>query len=138
MPDKLIFTPVLVQVMLTLYIYIRISIAKTAAYKAGLVNPSRRALYDDAWPENVIQLNNNLRNQFELPVLFYLLVLVLWLLNAIDIFAHITAWLFVTSRFVHAYVHTGTNYVPLRRRVFIYGTLMVMVLVILTLKALVL
>ena len=30
----------------------------------------------------LLQINNNIRNQFELPVLFYVLVIVLWAIDA--------------------------------------------------------
>jgi hypothetical protein len=32
------------------------------------------------------------------------------------------------SRVVHLYIHTGSNYVPLRRRVFMFGFLMIAIL----------
>lgn len=35
--------------------------------------------------------------------------------------AVVLAWLFIASRYAHAYVHLGSNYVPLRMRLFIIG-----------------
>lgn len=128
MDSRLIFLPVLVQVVLTLSMFIALSMVKSRAAKSGLVNEARRGLYDDAWPESVIKVNNNIRNQFEAPVLFYVLVMALFQLGAVDMAAHICAWLFVASRIVHAYIHTGSNYVPLRRRVFTIGCVVLMLL----------
>jgi hypothetical protein len=124
MNPKLIFLPVLVQVLLTLSMYIHLTRVKARAQRDGKVDEARRALYDDAWPDSVIQVNNNIRNQFETPVLFYVLTLVFWSLNAAGLVAQILAWLYVASRLVHAYVHVGSNYVPLRRRVFTLGVLL--------------
>ncbi|MEO7387708.1 MAG: MAPEG family protein [Gammaproteobacteria bacterium] len=128
MRDHFIFLPVLLQVLTTINAYVRLTLAKSAAVRAGLANESRRGLHDDAWPDNVIQINNNIRNQFELPVLFYVLVVMLWALGSAGLFVQAVAWLFALSRVVHLQIHTGSNSVPRRRRVFTFGVLMVMLL----------
>ena len=121
MNRDLIFGPVLVQVLLTLATYVLLIKAKIRAMKAGEVDMARRALFDDAWPESVMKINNNIRNQFEVPVLFYVLAFALWALEAVAWPALAAAWLFAISRIVHAWVHIGTNYVPNRRRAFTIG-----------------
>ena len=128
MTSRLILFPLIVQVLLTIAVYLRLNFAKRAAARRGEVDEARRALDEDAWPDSVRKINNNIRNQFEVPVLFYVLVLTLVALNAVSIAAIVCAWLFVLSRIVHAYVHTGSNYVPLRRKAFMAGCAMVMVL----------
>jgi hypothetical protein len=121
MNRDLIFGPVLVQVLLTLATYVLLIKAKIRAMKAGEVDMARRALHDDAWPESVMKINNNIRNQFEVPVLFYVLAFALWALEAVGWPALAAAWLFAVSRIVHAWVHIGSNYVPNRRRAFTVG-----------------
>jgi len=121
MNRDLIFGPVLVQVLLTLATYVLLIKAKIRAMKAGEVDMARRALHDDAWPESVMKINNNIRNQFEVPVLFYVLAFALWALHAVHWAALAAAWLFAASRIVHAWIHIGTNYVPNRRRAFTVG-----------------
>ena len=116
-----IFVPVIVQVLLTLLIYVRLIKVKVLAMRAGLVNMDRRALHDDAWPESVLQINNNIRNQFELPVLFYVICVVLWQLDAVTAIALGAAAAFVLSRIAHAMIHLGSNYMPNRRRAFTVG-----------------
>lgn len=126
--NNLIFFPVLAQIVLTSAIFVALAVAKSKAIASGEVNEDRRALYGDAWPEYVIQINNNLRNQFELPVLFYVLCFMLWALDVTTTAIHVLAWLFVGSRVVHAFIHTGSNFVPLRRNVFMFGFLIVVVM----------
>ena len=121
MNRDLIFGPVLVQVLLTLATYVLLIKAKIRAMRAGEVDMARRALFDDAWPESVMKINNNIRNQFEVPVLFYVLAFALWALHAVHWIALVAAWLFAISRIVHAWIHIGTNYVPNRRRAFTVG-----------------
>ena len=121
MSRNLIFVPVLVQVLLTLGVYVRLIKVKIAAVKAGQVNRERLPLHEDAWPESVLQINNNIRNQFELPVLFYVMSFAFWALDAVHWAALAAASLFVLSRMAHAYFHLGSNYVPNRRRAFTVG-----------------
>jgi len=121
MPNNMILLPALAQVLLTMALYGALALAKAKATRSELVDLDRRALHDDAWPENVLKINNNIRNQFELPILFYVLTILLWQLRETGVVAQSLAWLFVASRVVHAYIHTGSNYVPARRRVFMFS-----------------
>jgi len=117
----LIFWPVLVQVLLTLLVYVALIQRKIAALRAGTADRSRIALHEDAWPDDVKQVNNNIRNQFELPVLFYVMSAALWALDAVHEAALVVASLFVLSRIVHVWIHIGSNYVPARRKSFTVG-----------------
>ncbi len=119
-------------ISVTLIVFIGLAIAKSKAVKAGEVDEDRRALHSDAWPESVMKFNNNISNQFELPVLFYVLCIVLWALNCTSVIVHILAWLFVASRIAHVVIHTGSNFVPHRRKVYMLGFL---ILVVMTLTA---
>jgi len=136
-PTRLILYAVLVQIFLTIAMYIKLNAAKRKAVLHGEVDEARRALYDDAWPDSARKINNNIRNQFEVPVLFYVLVLALTGLNAVTYTSVAIAWLFALSRIAHAYVHTGSNYVPLRRRIFMFGCGMIVLLALATASALI-
>ena len=131
MTRNLIFVPVLVQVLLTLLIYVRLIKVKIREMKAGNVNMERRGLHEDAWPDSVLQINNNIRNQFELPVLFYVMCVMLWALDDVHGLAMAAASLFVLSRIAHAMIHLGSNYIPNRRRSFTVGWWVLMVMALL-------
>lgn len=135
MDRNLVFLPMLAQILLTVFVFVWLGIAKSKAVKLGQVNLEKRALHTDAWPDHVLKISNNINNQFETPVLFYALVLMLWALNTIDVYAMIFACGFVITRIVHVYVHTGSNIVPLRRRVFTLGFVFLLLLALLALKA---
>jgi len=137
MENSLVFLPVVLQVMLTISLLVYLAIAKARATKQGLVNEERRSLHDDAWPDSVIQINNCIRNQFETPVLFYVVVILLWLTNGINLYVYIFSWAFVLSRIIHALIHVRSNYVPLRRKVFIFGGMNVIALTVLLLFAII-
>ena len=116
-----IIWPVLAQVFLTLTMLILLGVRKAKAVKTGAVNRQQAALNNRVWPEDVVKVSNNIANQFEVPVLFYVLCLVLYSINAVSLVAIVLAWLFVLSRFAHAYVHIGSNYVPMRLRLYLVG-----------------
>jgi hypothetical protein len=116
-----IIWPVLAQIFLTLILFIILGVRKAKAVKAGEVNRQQAALNNQVWPQDVVKVSNNIANQFETPVLFYVLCLVMHSINAVGLVAIVLAWLFALSRFAHAYVHIGSNYVPMRLRLFLVG-----------------
>jgi hypothetical protein len=133
MRDELILLPLLLNMLIAVVLYLALAIAKVRALNHGEVDLQRRALHADAWPEGVQQINNCLRNQFELPMLFYVLGILLWQLGEAGVAAQSLAWLFVLSRIGHARVHTGSNHVPTRRRFFMSGCVIVLAMLLLTL-----
>jgi len=121
MNGDLIFWPVVLQMLLTMLVFVRLINVKVRELKAGKVDLPRRGLHEDAWPDSVLQVNNNIRNQFELPVLFYGVCFILWGLEAVGVVALVLAWLFVASRIAHTWIHLTSNYIPNRRRLFTVG-----------------
>lgn len=126
-PD-LIFIPILIQVLLTFFVFIRLGQVKERAVKSCDVDQNRRALHDDAWPDYVLKVNNNIRNQFETPVLFYVLVISLWQLGAATAIAQLAALAYALLRVAHASVHLGNNVVQMRKRLFQASIVALMVL----------
>lgn len=131
MNSSYIFFPVLAQVLLTLAMFIILGARKAKAVKAGQVNRQQAKLDNRAWPEDVVKVSNNIANQFEVPVLFYVLCLVIYSISAASMVAIVLAGLFALSRYAHAYVHIGVNYVPLRLRMFLVGCLVLIAMLIL-------
>jgi hypothetical protein len=137
MSPKLLLWPMVVHVLLTLALFIRLSVVKSRARRAGLVDLEAAALDNDAWPTGVRKVANNIRNQFQVPVLFYVIVFALIELGAVDLPVVALAWAFVASRIAHAFVHTTSNVVPIRRRIFSFGTVCVLAMAVLLVRALV-
>ena len=52
---------------------------------------------------------DNYRNLFELPVLFYVALVVAAQTNQVNALTLILAWAFVAARFAHSYIHTTYN-----------------------------
>lgn len=132
MDPNVIFWPMLVQVALTLTVFSLLGFKKQRALKLRLVDRDAAALDNQAWPKDVVKVSNNIANQFESPVLFYALCLLLHSINAVGVIALILAWLYVLSRVMHAYVHLGSNYVPLRFKTFLFGCTVLLAMTVLT------
>jgi hypothetical protein len=106
--------PVFVQVALTFGLLFWMASHRVTAIRSGAVKPRQIALREPNWPARATQIANAFHNQLELPVLFYVLVaLILITRTQNDLFV-ILAWLFVLTRLLHAFIHTGSNEVDKR------------------------
>jgi len=121
MKATMIFVPVLAQLSLTLCLFILLLRRKKAAVAAGNVDLKKTAIDNKQWPDEVRLVSNNIANQFEVPTLFYVLCLIFAALDAVSNLVMGLAILFAISRYVHAFVHVTSNYVPIRMKVFSVG-----------------
>lgn len=128
MESKLVFYPVIAQIILTFVVYLLLPIAKSRVLRVQDVDLARRALHNDAWPDNVLKISNNIQNQFESPVLFYTLCFMLWALNSVSLFVLLLAWAYVALRVIHVFIHTGSNNIPTRKKVFMASTTLLILL----------
>jgi hypothetical protein len=65
-------------------------------------------------PPEVSNPSDNLKNLFELPTIFYAVILYLYATNQVDAVYVGTAWGFFLFRTMHSAVHCSFNYIPLR------------------------
>jgi hypothetical protein len=113
-----ILWPVLAHIALVFILYAWLTVARTRAVKSGEIDYSCFVLGRDE-PLHVARITRNLANQFELPLLFYALVVVLVALGRLTWFDVAAAWVFVAGRVIHTLVQTRTDNVVLRGRVFV-------------------
>ena len=126
-----ILYPVLAHIILVLGLYIILGLRKSAAIKNKSVDLKEASLNNQAWPSNVLQISNNIANQFESPILFYAVCFITYLAEASTTIAILLAWSYVAVRYFHSYIHTGSNYVPYRLRAFVVSLLIILVLIVL-------
>jgi hypothetical protein len=120
-----ILYPVFAQIFLTLLIGIGAAYARIKTLNAKEVRYADIALDNSKYPVAVRQLSNSYNNQFELPVLFYVLCIVAFLTSLTDFVMVTLAWCFVLSRILHAYIHTTSNRVPRRGMAFFLAAILV-------------
>ncbi len=121
MSPRAVLAPVFVQVLL-----LWTGRARFAAARAGTVKLGDISLGERNWPAPVQQVSNAFANQFELPVLFYVLTgLALTTRQADHLFVGL-AWLFVLTRLVHAGIYATGNVVIRRFLAFLAGAIVLM------------
>jgi len=79
-------------------------------------------------PEIIIKTTRNFNNQFEIPVLFYVVCTLYISLGLENSFSLIFAWLFVVFRYFHSYIHLTYNHILHRSFVYWGAFICVMVL----------
>lgn len=124
----LILGPLLAQMFLTAGMFALLAVRKAQAVRLKKVNLKQAALDYSAWPDEVVKVSNNIGNQFETPILFYIVCLALFQLNAVSGAVLVLAWLYVATRYVHGFVHVRSNVVPIRLRAFAAGLIILLVL----------
>jgi hypothetical protein len=117
----------LAHIGLIFFLYAWLTIARTRAVRDGETKYSCFVLGRDE-PLHVARITRNLANQFELPVIFYALVVLLIALDRVTVVDIAAAWIFVGGRLAHTLVQTLTDNVPLRGQVFTVNFLAVVVL----------
>lgn len=123
-----ILLPVFVQILLTFVLMVWMAFSRVGALKRKELHIRDIALGQQAWPERPTQISNAFHNQLQLPVLFYVLVAFVLITNSVTMPLVVLAWMFVATRLVHAYIHTGSNYVPWRAYVFFLNGTILMIM----------
>lgn len=65
------------------------------------------------------QAEQHYENLFEMPVLFYVVLLLAFVTQTASVGLVFLAWAYVAARAAHSYVHLGENKLLLRRNVFL-------------------
>ncbi|MGH6770269.1 MAG: MAPEG family protein [Xanthobacteraceae bacterium] len=127
MTASAILWPMLAHIGWVFLLYAWLTVARTRAVWRGEVDYSAFEFGREEPPE-IARITRNLANQFELPTVFYALVVLLVALGKATAFDVVAAWLFVAGRVVHTLVQTLTDNVPLRGQVFMINFLAVVAL----------
>jgi hypothetical protein len=121
MTDQSILLPLFVQNGLTFFLIIWMAKERTVLLQHRKVDWQDIALRQTRWPDRAQQIGNCFENQFEIPILFYVLVVLAIITKKADLLFVVMEWVFVATRVAHAYVFTTSNYVPLRGQFFIWN-----------------
>ncbi len=127
MPQPAIFGPVFAMFFLTftvwVYMYVRrIYFLRSLQVAPNDLTPARLA---ELSPPAVSNPSDNLKNLFEIPVIFYALALVLFVTGQVDAVYVGAAWVFVVFRALHSAVHCTINVVMVRFNLYLVSALAV-------------
>ncbi len=122
--DPRIFLPALAMVALTFVVLLVMFRRRVAQMKRDRIHPQTvstsleaAARYTDVAPAD------NFRNLFEMPMLFYLALLVAAQTGQTGPLVLGLAWAYVAARVAHSWIHCTYNKVKHRFRAFVFGVL---------------
>ncbi|HEY9831528.1 MAG TPA: MAPEG family protein [Stenomitos sp.] len=128
MTQDAIFSPFFATVFLTLLVWVYMYIRRISFIISRKISPQDLSVpgtLDQISPPNVSNPSDNLKNLFEIPVLFYALVLYLFITKQVDTVYVNAAWVFVVFRALHSIVHCTFNLIMLRFYLYLFATLAV-------------
>ena len=128
MSVQMVLLPVFVLVGLTFFLLLWMASARARTLTSGETSPKDIALGEPNWPARATQIGNCFSNQFEIPLLFYILIALALPLRHADLFIVLMSWVFVVTRFVHAGIFVTTNNVQQRGTAWFAGAVVVLVM----------
>jgi hypothetical protein len=116
MNQSAIVGPFMTMMLLTLIVWFYMYVKRIPLIQRSKIDPNAltAAELTRISPPSVSNPSDNLKNLFELPTLFYGLVLYLFVVNKVDEAYLIAAWIFAGFRVLHSAVHCTVNIVMLR------------------------
>jgi len=129
MADNAIFLPALAMAALTFVVWWRMYFTRIGQMKRERIHPQSVATSAQAAAKLTdSRAADNFRNLFELPVLFYLALVVAAQAGLASAVVLALAWLFVALRIVHSWIQCTYNKVMHRFYVYVSGGMVLWVL----------
>ena len=129
MREHAILFPALAMVALTIVVWFRMYTSRVAEMRRERIHPQSVATSAQmAARITDTRASDNFRNLFELPVLFYVALLVLAWTGHVTPVTLLLAWLFVALRVLHSAIHCTYNRVVHRFYAYLAGGVVLWVL----------
>lgn len=126
MSVQMVLLPVFVLVGLAFFLLLFMVTARTGAVKRRETSLKDIAAGQPAYPSKVKQVGDCFSNQFEVPVLFYILIALALPLKHADLFIVLMSWVFVVTRFVNAGIFVTSNNIRQRSLAWFAGVLVLL------------
>ncbi len=123
-----IIIPVLLQVLLTFGILFFLGFLRYQSVSKRTVHHKDYVLMtgQDQWPVMIQRLGRAFQNQLEIPILFYVLVMLVLVTEVQSQLLLNLSWVYVGLRYLHALIHIAYNKVTHRFGVFIISCLVLL------------
>lgn len=127
MTQTAIFSPFFATMFLTFLVWVYMYVRRIGFITSEKIRPQ------DLTPNGLAQISpayvsnpsDNLKNLFEIPVIFYAIALYLFATQQVDAVYVNAAWVFVGFRVLHSIVHCTFNLILLRFYLYLFATLAV-------------
>ena len=127
MSVQMILLPLFAQVVLTIALGLHLAVRRRLAFAEG-TRWQDISMREPNWPKEAMIASNAFLNQFEIPVLFYVLTILALITKQADLLFVMMAWLFVVMRYLQAGVFLTSNHVPTRGAFFGIGVIILVVM----------
>jgi hypothetical protein len=128
MSIQFVLLPLFIEVLLTFGVMFGMMHFRTSSLRRGETRLERIALRESNWPVRATQFAYAFANQFELPVLFYVLTVLAIITHHADLLYVVLAWVFVVLRVFQAVVHVTNNNVRVRGAFYGAGALVLFIM----------
>jgi hypothetical protein len=128
MSIRMILLPLFVEVLLTFGVMLGMMYFRSSSLLRGETRFESIALREPNWPVRANQFAYSFANQFELPVLFYVLTILAIITHHADLLFIVLAWVFVAMRVLQAFVHVTSNDVRVRGSYYGLGALVLVLM----------
>lgn len=108
-------------VLLNLLVWLRLYQTRIGEMKRRRIHPQAVASSSQMAALEDTRAADNLRNLFELPVLFYAAMLLIIFSQTESLVLLVLAWVFVALRYLHSYIHCTYNRVKDRFTVYLFS-----------------
>ncbi len=117
-----IFFPVIILILGTLVFTAIMGITRLKAARSGAVEYRIFKVYRNKqnMPHTMLKMSNHYDNLMTMPIMFYVIVTMIYVTHNVDKTFIFLAWGYVATRLVHTFIHLGQNH-PLKR-FFAFGT----------------
>lgn len=118
--DHRILYPAFAMFALVAVVFGRMAFLRFGAVRRGEMDPRFYRTYQDGEePDHMRVVTRNFINLFEVPVLFYVALVLAHLTQQVSAWTLGCAWAYVASRYLHSWVHLTSNDVLTRFRVYL-------------------
>ena len=128
MSVRFVLLPLFVEVLLTFGVMFGMMYFRTTSLRRGEARLADISLREPNWPRRATQYGYAFANQFELPVLFYVLTILVIITRHADLLFVLLAWIFVLMRVLQAVVHVTNNNVRMRGAYYGVGALILFIM----------
>jgi hypothetical protein len=128
MSIQAVLAPVFVLVGWTFLILLWVGIRRLDAVRNGRVRLQDVALSAQNWPAPALQAGDAFNNQFQIPVLFYVLAILALFLHKADLLFVVLSWIFVVSRIIHAGIPLTSNNINQRFSAYAVGVIVLLIM----------
>jgi len=127
-PVQFVLLPLFVEVLLTFGVMFGMMYFRTTTLRSGETRFEDISLREPNWPRRATQFGYAFANQFELPVLFYVLTILVIITHHADLLFVLLARIFVLMRVLQAVVHVTNNNVRMRGAYYGVGALILFIM----------